>query len=261
MHSVMNFGNTLFPHNKGTLLMPSQKFTGDKKAPMHSPLAKVERQFIDAWIPRFPPWIEGYHLTLLTIPWSVGLILFGWLATYNIHWLWGSSFMLFLQWFTDSFDGSLGRYRDTGIPKWGFHMDHLLDFIFMSAVFIGYAFLMREPHSVHLMLIIGFIYAVLMVNSFLEFGAIGEFRITWLGTGPTELRLYFIIINCFLMGYGIGWLERMLPYLVGAFIASATYIVYMTQRRIWEIDMEVKRAKMAESQAQETVIGEAVEPL
>ena len=242
--------------------MPPQKFTGDKKAPMHSPLAKSERKLIDAWVPKFPLWIEGYHLTLLTLAWSAGLILFGWLAGHNIHWLWGSSLMLFLQWFTDSFDGSLGRYRDTGIPKWGFHMDHLLDFIFMSAVFAGYAFIVSQPHFVHLVLVLGFIYAVVMVNSFLEFGAIGEFRITWLGTGPTELRLYFIIINCFLMAYGVAWLERALPYLVGAFIAATVFIIYSTQRRIWEIDMDAKRAKEAEIQNQsQSLADNSVEPV
>ena len=36
--------------------------------------------------------------------------------------------------FTDSFDGALGRRRDTGIPKWGYYMDHLLDFVFMWCV-------------------------------------------------------------------------------------------------------------------------------
>ncbi len=46
-----------------------------------------------------------------------------------------------LQWFTDSFDGALGRHRDTGIPRWGFYMDHFLDFVFMCPVFIGWSFL------------------------------------------------------------------------------------------------------------------------
>jgi len=31
---------------------------------------------------------------------NIGLIIFGWLARNNHHWLLGSSLMLFLQWFT-----------------------------------------------------------------------------------------------------------------------------------------------------------------
>jgi hypothetical protein len=60
--------------------MREQEFGGDKKLPMRTLLAKWERNFIDANVPKFPRWIQGYHLTLTTIPWSVGLIVFGCLA-------------------------------------------------------------------------------------------------------------------------------------------------------------------------------------
>ncbi len=122
--------------------MVNESFGGDKKLPMNSLLARYEHRLIDGNVRRFPDWIEGYHLTLTTLLWSIGLIIFGWLARNNYYWLWGSSIMLFLQWFTDSFDGALGRYRDTGIPKWGYYMDHFLDFVFMSSVLIGYSFLL-----------------------------------------------------------------------------------------------------------------------
>lgn len=100
--------------------MDNQEFGGDKKLPMKTLLAKYEKKFIDSNVSKFPGWVQGYHLTLMTIPFSAGLIIFGYLAKNNFTWLWLSSLMLFLQWFTDSFDGALGRFRDTGIPKWGF---------------------------------------------------------------------------------------------------------------------------------------------
>ncbi len=68
--------------------MGKQAFGGDKKLPMKTLLAKYERKLIDANVDKFPNWIEGYHLTLMTILWSVGLIAFGWLARGNRHWLW-----------------------------------------------------------------------------------------------------------------------------------------------------------------------------
>ncbi len=95
----------------------TKQFGGDKKLPMKSLLAEHERKLIDKYVPKFPKWIEGYDLTLTTILWSIGVIIFGWLAKDNRLWLLLSSAMLALQWFTDSFDGALGRYRDTGIPK------------------------------------------------------------------------------------------------------------------------------------------------
>ena len=131
-----------------------EQFQGDKKLPLKSPLAKAEKRFIDYCVPRFPPWIEGYHLTLTTVLWSAGLILSGYLAKQDLSWLWLASGMLFMQWFTDSFDGALGRYRDTGIPKWGFYMDHFLDFIFMCSILIGYAVLFEGLYRIIFLVLI-----------------------------------------------------------------------------------------------------------
>lgn len=224
--------------------MANQAFGGDKKLPMNSLLARSERRLIDANVQRFPNWIEGYHLTLMTLLWSVGLIVFGRLAKDNYHWLWGSSMMLFLQWFTDSFDGALGRYRDTGIPKWGFYMDHFLDFVFMSSVLIGYSFLLEGPNRQIIYLLIP-ICGCFMVSSYLAFGATNQFKITYLGSGPTEVRIYFILLNCFIIAFGVGWIERILGYVPAAALVLLCVVVYRTQKYIWKMDMAEKRARQS----------------
>jgi len=220
--------------------MANQAFCGDKKLPMTSLLARSERRFIDGSVQRFPNWIEGYHLTLMTLLWSIGLIVFGRLARDNYHWLWGSSVMLFLQWFTDSFDGALGRYRDTGIPKWGFYMDHFLDFVFMCSVLIGYSFLLDGANRQIIYLLIP-VSGCFMVSSYLAFGATNEFKITYLGTGPTEMRIYFILLNCLIIAFGVGWIERILVYILIAAIVLLGVVVYRTQKYIWKMDMADKR--------------------
>ena len=218
--------------------MTDQNFTGDKKVPLTSILAGPEKKFITWLTPKFPNYIEGYHLTMLTVPWSIGLVVFGLLASkYSLHFLHLSSLMLFLQWFTDCFDGALGRYRDTGIPKWGFYMDHFLDFVFMSAVFIGWSFLFTGTNNIlvwFLVLAMG----CLMVNSFLAFGATGEFKITYLRTGPTELRVAFIIVNTVIAFAGTEFLDKPLPYIFAAFVAGVIVVIFRTQRYIWQIDMQ-----------------------
>ncbi len=189
-----------------------EQFQGDKKLPLKSPLAKAERRFIDYCVPRFPPWIEGYHLTLTTVLWSAGLILSGYLAKQDLSWLWLASGMLFMQWFTDSFDGARGRYRDTGIPKWGFYMDHFLDFIFMCSILIGYAVLFESLYRIIFLVLIP-IFGAFMVNSYLSFAATTEFKITFLGMGPTELRLLIIILNTMIIIFGTGFVEKALPFI------------------------------------------------
>ncbi len=222
--------------------MSDQAFTGDKKLPLKSPLARYERKFIDSTVSKFPAWIEGYHLTLTTIPWSIGLIVFGYLAKGNPNWLWLSSLMLFLQWFTDCFDGALGRYRDTGIPKWGFYMDHLLDFVFMSSVFLGYTFLFEGLNKALVFFMVP-TYGTLMVSSFLAFGATGEFKITYLRTGPTEIRVLFIILNCLITFFGTGFIEKSLLYVFILFMVGLCVVIYRTGKYIWNIDMQNKRSK------------------
>jgi phosphatidylglycerophosphate synthase len=219
-----------------------QPFKGDKKLPLKSPLAKAEKRLIDWLTPRFPRWIEGYHLTLTTILWSAGLILFGWLARGSLHWLWLASLMLALQWFTDCFDGALGRYRDTGIPKWGYHMDHLLDFVFMCSALVGYALLFDGLTRLLFFILIP-IFGTFMVNSYLSFAATSEFKITFLGTGPTELRLALILLNTAIIFLGTAFVQTILPVAVPLAGIMLMVVVFRTQKYIWRIDMEDKRRR------------------
>lgn len=225
--------------------MNTQPFSGDKKVPLKSPLARAERRIIDALTPHFPRWIQGYHLTLMTIPWSAGLLLAGWLARGDLRWLFLASAMQALQWFTDSFDGSLGRYRDTGIPKWGYYMDHFLDYAFMCCALVGYALLLDGTARFFMLLLlpvqVGFV-----VNSYLSFAATGEFKITFLGVGPTELRLFLIALNTGLTMFGTAWLEKTLPYAGMVLFLGLCVVVFRTQKYVWALDRRDVLARSGE---------------
>ncbi len=230
--------------------METRKFSGDKKLPMKTLLSGPERRFIDGNVHRFPKWLEGYHLTLMTLPISAGLVAFGWLAKTNLHWLWLSSLMLAMQWFTDSFDGALGRSRDTGIPKWGYYMDHFLDFVFMCSLFVGYSFLLEGTGKLIVYLLVP-IFGCFMASSFLAFAATNEFKITYLGTGPTEIRIGFIVLNALIIFLGTGWIEKLLPFILIAAIILLCVIIFRTQKYIWNIDMKTKAERAGQNQSQE----------
>jgi len=221
--------------------MAKDGFAGDKKAPMKSPLAKIERRFIDANVGRFPSWIETYHLTMLTVPWSICVVVSGYLAQQDLRWLWLSSAMLFLQWFTDAFDGSLGKHRDTGLVKWGYYMDHFLDYIFMTSLMVSYTFLVEGNAKTIMILLVPLVGAI-WANAFLAFAVTNEFRITYFWTGPTELRLMFIALNTAIIYRGTGLLSRGVPWALGAILALLVMIVYQTHRQVWAIDMKAKHA-------------------
>ena len=221
--------------------MPTERFNGDHKegGPM---LDFLERKLIRWAVPRVPKWLETQHLTLLTLVWCVAIMGFSWLARSDETWLWMVSFFIICQYLTDALEGAVGRHRRSGLVKWGYYMDHLLDYFFLCAVLIGYAMLTSYQYPMLRFFVLA-LCGGYMVNSFLAFGATHEFRLVHLGLGPTELRLVFILINLSILFFGKTHLAPALPYVLGFCFLGLCYIVYKTQRDLWMRDMEDKRKK------------------
>lgn len=215
-------------------------FAGNKKVGFFI-FANFEKSLVKWCIPRIPPWIETYHLTLSTITWCFFIILFGYLAQFNILWFWGSNIMIVLQYITDLFDGSLGRYRETGLLRWGYYMDHFLDYIFLCSILIGYSFLFNDKF--HTLFFILASSSAFMVNSFLSFAVTNEFRVSYFGIGPTEVRLLFIIANIFIIfSQKHVVISSLLPFFFWGSMIGLIVIVYKTQKHLWEIDMLQKQS-------------------
>jgi phosphatidylglycerophosphate synthase len=210
-------------------------------------LASWERRFVAANLHRVPAWLETHHLTLLTVPWCVAVLAAGWLAaSVDLRWLTLASVAIGLQYLTDLFDGAVGRARDTGLVKWGYFMDHLLDFAFLCSLVIAYGFLVPTEAMPWLLGLFGLV-GTLMASEFLAFGATGEFRISHFGIGPTELRLALIGVNQAIVALGTGALVSALPFAVAGVALVGVVIVIQTQQRVWDLDMKAK-ARLAEKQ-------------
>ena len=208
-------------------------------------LSPLERRLAARVVPRIPLWLGTQHLTMLTLLWCGGLLLFGHLAASDLRWLWGSSLMIALQWASDFFDGKVGKHRGTGLVRWGFYMDHLLDFAFLCAVLGGYALVLPERAHLSLFLVLA-VFGGFMVNSFLAFAATGRFHISHGKLGPTEFRLALVLINSLLVFYGTRRMAKVLPYVaVGGFVALCA-LAYRTQRELWRADMDQRRRAVAE---------------
>src|ERR671928_595700 len=203
-------------------------------------LSPLERRLASRVVPRIPAWLGTHHLTLMTLAWCAGLVAFGYLARGDARWLWGSSAMIALQWVTDFFDGKVGKYRDTGLVKWGFYTDHLLDFVFLCAVLGGYAFVLPERFHTGLFLVLA-VFGGFMVNSFLAFAATGSFHISHGKLGPTEFRLALVVVNALLVFYGTRRMTKVLPYVAACGFVALCVLAYRTQRELWHKDMEQRR--------------------
>ena len=219
--------------SKAALLKP-EEFAGDKKNSVHF-LAAYEKKFIESALPHIPLQISTVHLTLMTIVWSCGILISGFLAKADIRWLWLFSHCIFFQYITDMLDGAVGRERNTGLIKWGFYMDHFLDYIFLSSIVIGYSFLLPTSYLLWsffaLFLSIGF-----MVHTLMDFAITNDFKISIGYFGVSEARWVLIILNVILMFIGKGLLIAIFPFFVGALFISLSTTVYSSQKVYAHID-------------------------
>lgn len=219
--------------------MLSAQFAGDKKQGEWF-LARAEKRLVSYLTPRLPLFIETHHLTLLTLLWSAGIVAASLLARENLYWLWLVSGFILLQYLSDVLDGAVGRHRDTGLVKWGYYMDHFLDYVFLASIIAGYGLLLSETPWYWFLALLA-LGGAFMVNMFLSFAVTNEFRISVLKVGPTEMRLFFILVNTAIVLFGTGWVETSLPFLVAALTGALVWVVFGTQKYIWGLDMERKR--------------------
>ncbi len=190
-------------------------------------------------LPKIPSWLETYHLTMLTLVWSLAILLFSYFAARDRRWLWVVSVMIFMQYVTDHYDGKVGKYRNTGLVRWGYYMDHLLDYFFLCSVIIGYAFILPERSRFQILFLLA-IFGGYEMTTFLSFAATDRLKISYLKFGPTEFRLALIIINLLLVQYGTRYMISGLKYVnIGATVGLAL-VIYRTHKLVWGIDMREK---------------------
>jgi len=194
-----------------------------------SVLAPLERAALRGLARRMPAWVNSDHLSLLGL---VSMFLAGVCYAFS-----GRSPMLlhlvnlciFLNWFGDSLDGTLARYRDRQRPRYGFYVDHIIDtfgtmFLIFGLAVSGY---MTERVAAAVLVV----FLMLAINSYLAAYALGIFKISHGKLGPTEIRLVLIVGNLALLYTAHTRLfgRRFLLFDVGvvvAIVVMATMLVY-----------------------------------
>lgn len=215
--------------------MQNEEFAGATKINT-SFLSPLERRLAPMVLPRIPKWLETYHLTMLTLVWSLLILLFSFLAAKNLRWLWMVSAMIALQWLTDHYDGKIGKYRNTGLVRWGYYMDHLLDYFFLCSILIGYAFILPESSRFQLLLLLA-LFGAYDFSTFLAFAATDKLQISYLKFGPTEFRLALIVINGLLVLFGTKHMIGGLKWVNAGAAVGLCVLVYTTHKKIWQLDM------------------------
>lgn len=202
----------------------------------------VQKIFVKWMVPKIPKFIETYHLTLLTIPLSLLIIFIGKLAQNNSYFFLLHGLIILIQYISDILDGSLGRYRNTGLIRWGFFTDHFLDFVFANAIVLSYA--LAFSINVEITAVLLFLVGGFFMHEFLIGNIKGIVNVTgYYGIGPTETRLGIIILD-FLLAIS-GFYPNVL--LISSFMTLALlvllFLFFKTQKSLWHQDMNAKKSK------------------
>jgi archaetidylinositol phosphate synthase len=169
----------------------------DAKREQTSVLAGVERAALRELARRMPAWVNSDHLSLLGLV-SMFLAGVGYaLSRQNPLMLHLVNLCIFLNWFGDSLDGTLARYRDRQRPRYGFYVDHIIDTFGTMFLIVGLALSGYMTERVAAAALIVFL--MLAINSYLAAYSLGIFKISQWKMGPTEMRLLLIIGNIFLV--------------------------------------------------------------
>jgi len=169
----------------------------DAQREQTSILAPLERAALYGFARRMPAWVNSDHLSLLGL---IGMIGAGACYTFskrNPLMLHVVNVFIFLNWFGDSLDGTLARYRNRQRPRYGFYVDHIIDtygalFLLFGLALSGY---MSERVAGGLLIV----YFMLAINSYLAAYSLRLFKISQWKMGPTEIRLLLMIGNVFLI--------------------------------------------------------------
>ena len=121
------------------------------------------------------------------------------LTRYDPRWLHAVNVFLVVNWFGDSLDGTLARYRNRLRPRYGFYVDHIVDMYAFLALLSGLALSPYMSRSVAFGLLV--VYYMLSIHIYLSTYTEGVFKIAYGKVGGTELRLIMIAGNLVLLIY------------------------------------------------------------
>jgi phosphatidylglycerophosphate synthase len=152
-----------------------------------SVLAEKEREALLWLAARTPPFISPDHLTILGLIGGV-LTAVGFVACRFSPWFLTLALSgLLLNWFGDSLDGTLARYRKIERPRFGYFVDHSCDLIAQTLTFLG---LGLSPYfTLPSALFALSMYLLMSSYTYLKVFILRSHQLAYGGMGATEMRL------------------------------------------------------------------------
>lgn len=194
-------------------------------------LGSLERPALQWLVARMPAWVTPDVLTGIGVAAAVMIFAGYWLTNLSPWWLWFVNLGFVLNWFGDSLDGTLARFRKIERPKFGFYIDHTVDAVaeFLTIIGIGMSPYLRL--DIAAFALIG--YLLVSVHVYVRTAVDGVFKISYAFIGPTEMRVIIMLVNTAIFFRGNP--KVTLPYVgqttgfdvVGVFLAIGMGIAFL----------------------------------
>ncbi|MEN6429620.1 MAG: CDP-alcohol phosphatidyltransferase family protein [Coriobacteriales bacterium] len=191
------------------------------------PLERPALQWLAA---HAPAWITPDVLTSIGVLGSVMCFVGYCLSGHHVAWLWLVNLGFLVNWYGDSLDGTLARFRKIERPKFGFYIDHTVDAVteFLTIIGIGMSPYLRLDIAAFAM--IG--YLLMSVHVYIRTAVEGVFKISFGILGPTEMRLIVVLVNIAII-IAEPWFTQplagsLLPFdIIGIILAAALIAVFV----------------------------------
>ena len=213
-------------------------------------LGPLERPALAWMAKKMPEWVTPDTLTTIGFFATVIIFVSYILTNQNPAFLWLASFGFILNWFGDSLDGTLARHRHIERPRYGFFVDHTVDALSEVLVFLGIGLSPYVRFDIACLALIGYLLFSILV--YILTYVKGIFRISYLKSGPTEMRLIAIIANAivffsgnpqFTLPFGTFTLYDMVAGFIAALLSCGFVVVMLMQASELSKQDEANRVK------------------
>lgn len=215
-------------------------------------LGPLERPALQWLAAHMPPWMNSDILTGIGILGAVIISLSYWLTNYNRYFIWLATLGFVINWFGDSLDGTLARYRKMERPKYGFFVDHTVDAFNEVVIFLGLGLSPYFRYELATLALIGYLLVSIMV--YIRTCVVGKFVLSYGRLGPTEIRVIAILANTFIFFAGVplisiaGWTINPLDVLLGV-VAGVLFMIFA-------VSSTTQAVELAKLEAQEKLVNQ-----
>lgn len=163
-------------------------------------LGPLERPALKWLAAHQPAWMTPDKLTLIGTFGAFLIAAAYWLSSKNIAWLWVVNLGFLINWFGDSLDGTLARYRKIERPRYGFFVDHTVDALNEVVIVLGLGLSPFVRFEIAALALIG--YLLMSVLVYVRTYVDGVFKISYGKFGPTEVRVLVVLVNIIIFFFG-----------------------------------------------------------